>query len=126
MELVEEMRKNPLIEGITLSGGEPFSQAAECAKLARAAHLLGMNVWTYTGYLYERLLERNDPGWNALLQETDVLVDGPFIEKDKSYEVHFRGSRNQRLIAVPASLRQKRVVLWEEVDRLAKFTIPES
>ena len=126
LELAEEMRKNPLIEGITHSGGEPFSQAAECAKLARMAHLLGMNVWTYTGYLYERILEKNDPDWNALLRETDVLVDGPFIEKDKSYEVHFRGSRNQRLIAVPASLRQKRVVLWEEVDRLAKFTIPES
>ena len=125
-ELAAEMKRNPLIEGITLSGGEPFAQAAACAKLAGLAHQLGMNVWTYTGYLYERILERDDPDWNALLRQTDVLVDGPFIEKEKSYELHFRGSRNQRLIAVPASLRQKRVVLWEEADRLAKFTVPES
>lgn len=125
-QLASEMGKNPLIEGITLSGGEPFSQAADCARLAELAHERGMTVWTYTGYLYEHLLEKNDPDWNALLRATDVLVDGPFLEREKSYELHFRGSRNQRLIAVPASLRQGKVILWEEVDRLAKFTVPES
>ena len=110
-ELVEQMKKNPLIEGITLSGGEPFVQAAACADLARAAHGLG---------------DAGDPAWTALLAETDVLVDGPFLQKEKSYELHFRGSRNQRLIDVPASLAQGKVVLWEEEDLLAKFTVPES
>ena len=120
------MKKNPLIEGITLSGGEPFVQAAACADLARAAHGLGLNVWTYTGYLFEHLRDAGDPAWTALLAETDVLVDGPFLQKEKSYELHFRGSRNQRLIDVPASLAQGKVVLWEEEDLLAKFTVPES
>ena len=115
-----------LIEGITLSGGEPFVQAAACADLARAAHGLGLNVWTYTGYLFEHLRDAGDPAWTALLAETDVLVDGPFLQKEKSYELHFRGSRNQRLIDVPASLAQGKVVLWEEEDLLAKFTVPES
>ena len=115
-----------LIEGITLSGGEPFVQAAACADLARAAHGLGLNVWTYTGYLFEHLRDAGDPAWTALLAETDVLVDGPFLKKEKSYELHFRGSRNQRLIDVPASLAQGKVVLWEEEDLLAKFTVPES
>lgn len=55
-----------------------------------------------------------------------MLVDGPFLQKEKSYELHFRGSRNQRLIDVPASLAQGKVVLWEEEDLLAKFTVPES
>ena len=124
-ELVEQMKKNPLIEGITLSGGEPFVQAAACADLARAAHGLGLNVWTYTGYLFEHLRDAGDPAWTALLAETDVLVDGPFLQKEKSYELHFRGSRNQRLIDVPASLAQGKVVLWEEEDLLAYVRTPE-
>ena len=90
--LVEELTKNPLMAGLTLSGGEPFAQAADCAALAKAAHGLGLTVWTYTGYLFE----------------------------------HFRGSRNQRLIDVAASLVQGKPVLWQEEDPLAKFTVPES
>lgn len=116
--------ENPLIEGLTLSGGEPFAQAAACAQLAQAAHERGLNVWTYSGYLFERLRDSGNPDWTALLAQTDVLVDGPFVEKEKSYELHFRGSRNQRLIDVKQSLAQGKVVLWQEVDRLAKFTVP--
>ena len=115
-ELTDELAGDPLIEGLTLSGGEPFLQAAACAELARAAHGLGLNVWVYSG--------RGDI--RALLEETDVLVDGPFVQDQKSYELHFRGSRNQRLIDLPASLRAGRAVLWTEDDPLAKFTVPES
>lgn len=125
-EIAAQSRKNPLIEGITLSGGEPFSQAAACAEIAREAHAAGLNVWTYTGYLFETLREKNDPAWNALLRESDVLVDGPFLQKEKSYELHFRGSRNQRLIRVAESLAAGEVILWEEKDILAAFTVPES
>lgn len=125
-ELTAELEKNPLIEGLTLSGGEPFAQAAACAQLARAAHERGLNVWTYSGYRFEQLRDSGNPDWTALLAQTDVLVDGPFLEKEKSYELHFRGSRNQRLIDVRQSLAQGRVVLWQEVDHLAKFTVPES
>ena len=124
--LIAGLDRNPLAAGLTLSGGEPFFQAAACAALARLAHERGKTVWTYTGYPYEQILKKNDPDWNALLAETDVLVDGPFLEKEQSYELHFRGSRNQRLIDVPASRKAGQVVLWEEPDYLSKFTVPES
>lgn len=125
-DLVDRMGRNPLIQGLTLSGGEPFAQAADCVRLARAAHAVGWTVWTYTGYLFETILAKDDPAWRALLEETDVLVDGPFLEKEKSYELRFRGSRNQRLIQVRESLAQGKAVLWTQPDPLAKFTIPES
>ena len=124
--LIAGLDQNPLAAGLTLSGGEPFYQAADCARLAAMAHARGKTVWTYTGYTYEQILHKNDPDWNALLAETDVLVDGPFLEKEQSYELHFRGSRNQRLIDVAASRRAGRVILLQETDYLSKFTVPES
>ena len=125
-ELEEEMGKNPLIDGLTLSGGDPFCQAAECADLARLAHEKGLNVWTYTGYTYERLLEGDLPGALELLEQTDVLVDGPFLLAEKSYEALFRGSANQRLIDVKQSKAAGHVVLWTRPDPLAHFVRPES
>ena len=125
-ELTAQLGKNPLLNGLTLSGGEPFAQAAACAELARQAHAMGLTVWTYSGYLFEHLRDKGDPDWTALLEATDVLVDGPFLQGEKSYELRFRGSRNQRLIDVPASLAQGTTVLWHQEDPLAKFTVPES
>lgn len=125
-QLIAQLAVNPLTRGLTLSGGEPFLQGEDCARLAAAAHAKGLDVWTYSGYRYEVLAAGEDPGWRALLAETDVLVDGPYLEKEKSYEIHFRGSRNQRLIDVPASRRAGRVVLWSEEDPLAHFAVPES
>lgn len=94
---------NPLLSGITLSGGDPFMQAGPCAELARRAHARGLNVWTYTGYTYEQLLKmaEHEPEIRALLAETDVLVDGPFLLAERSLELEFCGSRNQRLIDMP-------------------------
>ena len=91
---------NPLLSGVTLSGGEPFLQAAACAELARRAHAKGLDVWTYSGFTYEQLLHKaeTDEGVRALLQETDVLVDGPFVLAERSLELMYCGSRNQRLI----------------------------
>lgn len=125
-ELAAMMGENPLIEGLTLSGGEPFLQAADCARLARAAHAVGWTVWTYSGYTFEKLRDSEDPAWQELLRETDVLVDGPFLREQKSYELRFRGSRNQRLIRVKESLESGKIVLWSQPDLLAKFTVPES
>lgn len=125
-EVVGQWRKNPLLQGLTLTGGEPFAQAADCALLAQAAHQMGWTVWTYTGYLFEDVRKSTDPGWQALLRATDVLVDGPFVLKEKTYGLPFRGSRNQRVIRVPESLAQGEVVLWSPVDTLAHFTVPES
>ena len=125
-ELAAQMEKNPLTDGLTLSGGDPFCQAAECAALARLAHEKGLNVWTYTGYTYERLLEGDLPGALELLEQTDVLVDGPFLLAEKSYEALFRGSANQRLIDVKQSKAAGHVVLWTRPDPLAHFVRPES
>ena len=112
-ELIAEMGRNPLIEGVTFSGGEPFAQAADCAALAQAAHARGLNVWTYSGYLFEHLRDSGNPDWTALLAQTDVLVDGPFVQAQHSYQLPWRGSHNQRLIAVPATRARGRIVLWE-------------
>lgn len=125
-ELLGRLEKNPLIEGLTLSGGEPFLQAGPCAALARAARERGLTVWTYTGFLYEGLLAADRPDWAALLAETDVLVDGPYVEEERSHGLPFRGSRNQRLIDVPKSRAAGRVVRWEREAGLGQFTVPES
>ena len=125
-ELAEQMLSNPLLDGLTLSGGEPFDQAEECAALAARAKARGLSVWAYTGYRYEALLEKGEPQVLALLEQVDVLVDGPFVEALKSYDALFRGSTNQRLIDLPKSRAAGAVVLWSRPDPLAHFTRPES
>ncbi len=110
--LIAKMKKNPLLSGLTLTGGDPLEQSAPCLELAKAAHALGLNVWAYTGYTWEQLLSRNDPDQMALLREVDVLVDGPFIQSERSLELDYRGSKNQRLIDAPASLRTGSVTIW--------------
>lgn len=106
--------ENPLLDGITLSGGEPFEQPLPCFALAEGAHRLGLNVWAYTGYTWEALLAENDADRMALLKEIDILVDGPFLLEERSLELRFRGSRNQRIIDVKKSLKTNGIVLWEE------------
>jgi anaerobic ribonucleoside-triphosphate reductase activating protein len=107
-ELIDEMLGNPLTDGLTLSGGEPFYQAGDCAEIARAARERGLNVWTYTGYRFEELLEmaKTDKDVHELLSLTDMLVDGRFVLKEKSYNVKWRGSKNQRVIDVGRSLAE--------------------
>lgn len=97
-EIIDQFSKNPLLDGITLSGGEPFCQPEPCFELARAAHKKGLSVWCYTGYVLDQLLQEHDPARMALLEEIDVLVDGPFIQAEKSLELKWRGSKNQRII----------------------------
>lgn len=110
--IVETVRGNPLLDGVTLSGGEPFEQAEGFAELARRVRELGMNVMTYTGYTYEAIVAGlpKRAGWRALLENTDVLVDGPFIWERRSLRLRFRGSDNQRFIDVPSSRRQSTAI----------------
>lgn len=112
-EIIEKMGKNPLLSGITLSGGDPMVQPIPCLELARAAHEKQLNVWLYTGYTWEQLWNFGNEDQIALLKETDVLVDGPFILAQRSLELDYRGSRNQRLIDVKKSLENDQVVLWQ-------------
>ncbi len=117
--LLREAKKNPLLKGLTLSGGDPFFQANGFARLAKAAHEAGYNIITYTGYTFEELLAGLEAheGWEALLRETDILVDGKFILEERSLSLQFRGSKNQRVIDVPASLKAGKAIEreWEVV-----------
>lgn len=110
--ILGEIRSNPLLDGVTLSGGEPFEQALELASLAREVKRMGLHVMTYTGYTFEALWQglENRTGWRKLLETTDVLVDGPFILERRSFKLPFRGSDNQRLLDAPASLKLGRAV----------------
>ena len=113
--IIAEMQSNPLTDGLTLSGGEPFLQARECVALATAARLKGMNVWAYTGYTFEELIDisASDAAVSELLELTDVLVDGRFIITQRSLNIKWRGSRNQRVIDLPKSLVLGRAVELE-------------
>jgi len=95
-EIIQDMLRNPLTDGLTLTGGEPFLQAEDCANIAKAAHTAGLNVWCYSGWTLEALREMSEA--EALLQEIDVLVDGPYVEAERSLSLQWRGSENQRII----------------------------
>ena len=101
--LLEIVRSNPLCRGVTFSGGEPFAQAAGFARLARLLKNAGYEVASYTGFTFEELLAGSEDQ-KKLLESIDVLIDGPFLLSEKSLEVPFRGSRNQRILDVPRSL----------------------
>lgn len=93
-ELIDAIKKNPLLSGITLTGGEPLLQIPAAIELAKATKNLGLNVWCYTGYTYEEI----PPDAQELLKYVDVLVDGEFILALRDLELDFRGSKNQRII----------------------------
>ena len=98
-EIIAEIRrKRKLLDGVTLSGGEPMCQTKACKEIADAAHEMGLNVWCYTGYTWEFLIEKADPRRMSLLDSVDVLVDGPYIEGLRSPDLLWRGSKNQRVI----------------------------
>ena len=105
-EIIAEMDINPLTDGLTLTGGEPFLQAADCVLLAAAAREKGLNVWIYSGATFEELLvlADSDSSVGELLGLCDVLVDGRFILGERSLSVKWRGSRNQRVVDLPKSL----------------------
>lgn len=112
--LFHDIEKNPILKGVTFSGGEPFCQPGPLVELARLVHGLGKDITTFTGYTYEQLLEKHDPDIDALLMETDVLIDGPFIEAQKNLELAFRGSENQRVIDMNKTRETGKIVLLDD------------
>ena len=107
-ELAADLRQalddNPLLQGATLSGGEPFLYADELADFAEHARKMGLDVWTYTGYTLRELAAKNSshaPGIARLISMTDTLVDGRFEAEERTLEMRFVGSRNQRIIGNP-------------------------
>ena len=101
--IVEIVQSNPLCRGVTFSGGEPFAQAAGFAKLAGLLKEKGYEVASYSGYTFEELLTGSEDQ-KKLLASIDVLIDGRFVQAQKSLEIAFRGSRNQRILDVRKSL----------------------
>lgn len=110
-EIIASIKKNPLLNGITLTGGEPLLQIDASNEIARAAKNLGLNVWCYTGYTIENL----PPNAEILLENVDVLIDGAFIENLRDLDLQFRGSSNQRIIDVKKTREQNKIVLWSEI-----------
>ena len=109
--LAEQIQRNPLAKGVTFSGGEPFVQAAGFAKLARLLRAAGYELAAYTGYTFEQLYAMEDPAIRDLLGQLEILVDGPFVEAERSLSLRFRGSRNQRIIDLPKSLAAGKALL---------------
>ncbi|WP_037285038.1 anaerobic ribonucleoside-triphosphate reductase activating protein [Saccharibacillus sacchari] len=114
-EIIREMAENPLLDGLTLAGGDPFFSAAEASSfidLARES-IPELNVWMYTGYTFEQLSATPESDEYGLLRRGHVLVDGRFQQELRDVSLLYRGSSNQRLIRIPESLERGEVVLWE-------------
>ncbi len=113
--IMNQIKKNPLLKGVTFSGGEPFLQARTFSKLAKKCHDMGLDVISYTGYTFETLINgfEQNPDWKNLLENIDILIDGPFIEEKKSLMLLFKGSSNQRILDAKLSLKQGKAVIKE-------------
>lgn len=96
--IIHEYKSNPLLSGITLTGGEPMEQPKPMTIIAKHVHKLGGTVWCYTGYTLEELKALRNTDINNFLKEIDVLVDGPFILSLRDLSLQWRGSSNQRII----------------------------
>ncbi|SMC67649.1 4Fe-4S single cluster domain-containing protein [Sporomusa malonica] len=110
--------RNKLLRGVTFSGGEPFLQAGPLAYLGKQLKILGLDIVSYSGFTFEQLVamavKRKDIG--QLLKQTDILIDGLYSHAERDLGLAFRGSRNQRLVDIAATLTAERIVLWEEVS----------
>ena len=113
--LLEEIDKDKLLAGVTFSGGEPFSQPEPLAYLAAKLKNKGYHVMSYSGYTFEQLYDMSNENNHIrdLLENLDILVDGPFILSERSLELRFRGSKNQRIIDVHKSLDTGKAVVIE-------------
>lgn len=111
--IFEKIQKNPLLTGVTLSGGEPLLQAEELISLAEKIKESGLDLALYTGDTFEAILKKNDPNVIKLLSYCDTLIDGPFVLAEKSLTLKFKGSKNQRVLDCKKSLSAKSAVLTE-------------
>lgn len=113
-KILEETDRNPLLKGVTFSGGEPFCQAEEFAFLGAEIRQRGLSIVTFTGYTYEELTAMNDENTDRLLEVTDLLIDGRYMAEQRDLTLRFRGSRNQRIIDMNKTRETGSMVLAEE------------
>lgn len=111
-EILSQIRRNPLVSGVTFSGGEPFCQAEALVPLAEAVKEMGKHLAVYTGYVYEQLLAMERPEVQKLLKLADMLVDGPFLLEERDLTLQYRGSGNQRVIDLGKTREKGEVVLY--------------
>lgn len=125
--IIEEIRKNPLLDGITLSGGEPFSQADKLLPIAKFARSLSLSVWIYSGWTYEELTDGSErqKEWKQLLSLCDVLVDGPFELPKRSLALKWKGSTNQRVIDLKATQKNGVVTEYISPQYGSDYTVPK-
>lgn len=121
IDQILDMLKPSYIRGLTLLGGEPFEPQNQPAIVELLREVKGKypqkSIWAFSGYLYEKITSGTLGDWNITkeyLSYLDVLVDGPFIMEKKNLALRFRGSENQRIIDVPATLRTGKIVLWQD------------
>lgn len=114
-KIVELMNDNPLIDGLTLTGGDPLEQIEACLELVKLVKLQKKeyDVILYTGYTYEQIIEKkkSDFSLEQLLNHLDYIIDGPFILKLKDLELNYAGSSNQRIIDVKKSLKEDKIII---------------
>lgn len=108
--LIKEIKENPLLDGVTFSGGEPFMQPIPLTELAKEIHEMKLNVWSFTGFTFEELINKNDKNINEMLKNIDVLIDGEYIDSLRDIGLKFRGSSNQRIIDLKKTLLEKNKV----------------
>lgn len=117
-DLFERIRKNPILTGVTFSGGEPLIQAAALLPLAKMIRQEKLDLAIYTGYLFEEILAHSDPHVLSLLSLADILIDGPFVIKQRNLSLRFRGSENQRILDLPRSLAERKAIWTEDQEWL--------
>ena len=114
-EVLGRIKANPLVRGVTFSGGEPFEQAAAVLPLAEELKAQGYHLMAFTGYTLEQLVQK--PECRAFLEKLDLLVDGPYIEAQKSLDLRFRGSKNQRILNIPATRENGWQAVLDELNK---------
>ena len=112
-KIINEILSNPILSGVTFSGGEPFCQAEALVPIAEVIKENGKHLMIYTGYLLEHLQKMENDGVKRLLELADVIVDGPFVLAEKNLTLSFRGSENQRVIDMVKSRKSGEVVLYK-------------
>lgn len=97
-DIKHTLKFTPELEGVTFLGGEPFSQAYQLSILAKKIKELGLTIVTFTGYTYDTILKSNNPIWHRLMEETDLLIDGPYIQSQLDFKRPWVGSKNQQYL----------------------------
>ncbi|MFC6323083.1 anaerobic ribonucleoside-triphosphate reductase activating protein [Companilactobacillus baiquanensis] len=115
-QIIEDLGQS-YVQGLTLLGGEPFVNTQVCLSLCKRVRKEFGNtkdIWSWTGYSWDELMKESDDKLE-LLSLIDILVDGRFLQAKKDLSLQFRGSSNQRIIDVQKSLKEKKVVIWENL-----------